>query len=89
MLEGMDERFQWCFDDVDLCLRIGQELRKKCVVSSKAILTHFENYSTLKNPTNLKPSFPAAFELLKQKYKGQLRADLGDYKLDLGRYNQC
>lgn len=85
-LNGMDEEFHWCFDDVDLCLRINQELRKKCVVSSKAILTHIENYTTLKNPSNLKPSFQNAHKRLKEKHAGQLRSDIGDYRLDIGRY---
>jgi GT2 family glycosyltransferase len=85
-LEGMDERFEWCFDDVDLCLRIGQTLKKKCVYAEAAKLIHYENYSTLKNPTELKPKFPAAFELLKQKFIGQLRPDIQFYQMDYGKY---
>jgi GT2 family glycosyltransferase len=85
-LGGMDERFQWCFDDVDLCLRITQQLKKKCVYCHSARLIHYENFSTLKNPTELKPNLKEALPLLMQKFAGQLKIDSGTYQMDYGRY---
>ena len=85
-LGGMDENFHWCFDDVDLCLRATQELGKLCVYCVDAKLIHIENYSTLKNPTNLKPNFPMAFERLKNKFQHNLRGDIQFYQGEYGEY---
>lgn len=82
----MDENFHWCFDDVDLCLRVTQELGKLCVYCVDAKLIHIENYSTLKNPTNLKPNFPMAFERLKNKFQHNLRGDIQFYQGEYGEY---
>lgn len=84
-LNGMDEQFQWCFDDVDLCLRMGTELKKLCVTSSESKLVHIENFSTLKNPTNLKPSFQTAWPLLRKKHQRNLYSDWKNYLFDYGR----
>lgn len=85
-LGGMDESFNWCFDDVDLCLRVTQELKKLCVYTPDAQLVHLENYSTLKNPTELKPNFPDAFQKLKAKFKNNLKSDLMFYQAEYGEY---
>lgn len=85
-LGGMDERFNWCFDDVDLCLRITQTLKKKCVFAKDAHLVHIENYSTLKNPTELKPKFREASILLRQKFVGSIKPDTWLYQMDYGKY---
>lgn len=85
-LNGMDEKFNWCFDDVDLGIRINQELKKKCVYSCDSQLVHIENYSTLKNPTNLKPNLREAFVYLKQKHGKNLKSDSFYYTMDYGRH---
>lgn len=84
-LNGMDEDFQWCFDDVDLCLRIGTVLKKKCVVAAEAKLVHIENFSTLKNPTNLKPNFKDAWPLLRKKHGNDLKENWLNYTMDYGK----
>jgi len=84
-LGGMDEGFEWCFDDVDLCLRLGSELNKKCVTSSQAKLIHIENFSTLKNKTNLKPNFQSALKLIREKHKNNLPSDFNNYRMDYGK----
>ncbi len=44
-LNGFHEEFEWCFEDVDLCLRAGAHLDGACVVASKSRLLHLESQS--------------------------------------------
>lgn len=85
-LGGMDEKFQWAFDDVDLCLRIGQELKKKCIYCHEARLIHLENYTTLKNPSELKPNLRDAYKYINEKFAGQMKDDVWLYQADYGTY---
>ncbi len=81
-----DPIYEWCFDDVDLCLRARMEFKKNVVYCHQAKMTHLENYSVFKNPTNLKPNFGPSFKYLKQKFKHALQPDWDFYKMDYGTY---
>lgn len=85
-LGGMDERYEWAFDDVDLCLRINQDLKKKCIYCKDARLIHFENYSTLKNPTELKPNLRDAYRYINEKFNGHMKDDAWLYQSNYGEY---
>jgi GT2 family glycosyltransferase len=50
--KGMDEKFHWAFDDVDLCLSIKYNMKKKIVYCGKTNIFHEESASLKKNPTN-------------------------------------
>lgn len=50
--EGMDENFHWAFEDIDLCLSIGHNLKKKVVYCGKTNIFHEESASLKKNPVN-------------------------------------
>jgi GT2 family glycosyltransferase len=47
---GMDEGFKWAFEDIDMCLRIGET--EKIVYCGDTIVTHEESASLKKNPVN-------------------------------------
>lgn len=49
---GMDENYHWAFDDVDLCLSINYNLKKKIVYCGQTNIFHEESASLKKNPTN-------------------------------------
>jgi GT2 family glycosyltransferase len=49
-VNGFDENFSWAFDDVDLCLKIGQT--KKIAYCGKTNIFHEESASLKKNPVN-------------------------------------
>lgn len=50
--QGMDENYHWAFDDVDLCLSIGVNQKKKVVYCGKTNISHEESASLKKNPAN-------------------------------------
>ncbi len=50
---GMDEKYHWAFDDVDLCLSIKYNLNKKIVYCGNTNIYHEESASLKKNPSNL------------------------------------
>jgi GT2 family glycosyltransferase len=81
-----DPVYEWCFDDVDLCLRARIEYKKNVVYCAQAKMIHIENYSVSKNPTNLKPSYSPSFNHLKNKFKHLLQADSDLYKMNYGLY---
>jgi len=48
---GMDEGFHWAFEDIDLCLKIG-ELGKKIAYCGSTEIFHEESATLKKNPVN-------------------------------------
>lgn len=51
-IKGMDEKYHWAFDDVDLCLSIKYNMEKKIVYCGKTNIFHEESASLKKNPAN-------------------------------------
>lgn len=51
-LNGMEEKFSWAFDDIDLCLNIKYKQNKKIVYCGKTNISHDESASLKKNPVN-------------------------------------
>ena len=52
-IKGMDEKYQWAFDDVDLCMSIGYNMKKKIVYCGKNQVFHESSASLKKNPCNM------------------------------------
>lgn len=48
---GMDEKFHWAFEDIDMCLRIGA-LGRHIVYCGETTIFHEESASLKKNPVN-------------------------------------
>lgn len=51
-VQGMDEQFHWAFDDVDLCLSVGINMKKKIVYCGQTNIFHESSASLKKNPAN-------------------------------------
>jgi GT2 family glycosyltransferase len=83
---GMRNEYPWCFDDVELCFRMLKEHGKISITEPQAQLMHFENTTTLKNPTELKPSYPQALKLLQRDHKDMLESNWEVYKMDANIY---
>lgn len=49
---GMDENYHWAFDDVDLCLAINYNMKKKIVYCGNTNISHEESATLKKNPAN-------------------------------------
>jgi len=49
---GMDENFQWAFDDIDLCLSAKYNMEKKIVYCGSTNIFHEESASLKKLPSN-------------------------------------
>jgi GT2 family glycosyltransferase len=49
---GMDENFHWAFDDVDLCLAIKYNMKKKIVYCGNTNIFHEESATLKRNPAN-------------------------------------
>jgi GT2 family glycosyltransferase len=72
--KGMDEKYHWAFDDVDLCLSIKYNLNKKIVYCGQTNIFHEESATLKKNPVNkLFMSHNANY--LRDKWKGRYLAD--------------
>jgi GT2 family glycosyltransferase len=82
---GMDEKYHWAFDDVDLCLSIKYNLGKKIVYCGSTDIFHEESGSLKKNPVNklfLTPNLQYMFG----KWKGRYVIDQDIYTKD-SRHN--
>lgn len=49
---GMDEQYFWSFEDIDLCLAVKYNLKKKIMYCGKTNAFHEESASLKKNPMN-------------------------------------
>jgi GT2 family glycosyltransferase len=85
---GFSEEFTWCFDDVELCLKVRNLLKKNCAISCDAGLMHIENYTVLKNPSELSPkagNVQENFDRLMKKWGPEICHDIEFYQADYGR----
>lgn len=73
---GFDTNFHWCYDDVDLGLKITHQLGKPAVVPAKVQLVHHESWS------NAKPTPYEALRLLRKKHKDVMTDDYWQYVMD-------
>lgn len=84
-INGMDEKFHWAFDDVDLCLFINIVLNKKIVYCGETNIYHEESASLKKNPVN-KIFLTQNMLLLRKKWIYKWNTDLIKYFKDVN-YN--
>lgn len=85
---GFNETFTWCYDDVDLCLAVRTILKKDCVLSSDAGLVHIENFTVIKNPTDISPkagNVKENFDRLMKRWGDAIAVDLEFYQSDYGK----
>ena len=73
---GMDESYFYCFDDIDLCLRINNKLKKTCVYCPEALLIHDEGIS---KDGKLNPKFKENIETFRSRCAGMYFNDLEFY----------
>jgi GT2 family glycosyltransferase len=71
-----DENYNWCYDDVDLCMRLTHYLGKPSVVAKDSKLIHHESWS------KAKPANYDALRRLKAKFKDTIKGDYWFYNLD-------
>lgn len=76
---GMDERYHWAFDDVDLCLSIKYNQGKKIIYCGETNIFHEESASLKKNPTN-KLFMNQNTNYLHGKWAGRYDIDFDIYK---------
>jgi len=79
--KGMDEKYHWAFDDVDLCLCIKYNLEKNIIYCGSTNIFHEESSSLKKVPTN-KLFMPNNVNLLTSKWYGRYTCDLLNYQND-------
>lgn len=84
-INGMDENYHWAFDDVDLCLSIHHNMKKKIVYCGNTNIFHEESATLKKNPTN-KLFLPHNASYLKQKWGKRFILDQDTYTKDT-KYN--
>jgi GT2 family glycosyltransferase len=85
---GFCDDYNWCYDDVDLCLRVRYGLKKDCAVAMRAGLIHIENWTVRKNKSSLSPKHNVAldsYKLLMSRWEPFIVKDMGLYQADYGR----
>lgn len=71
---GMDEKYFWCFEDIDAALSIKYNLGKKVMYCGSTIIYHEESASLKKNPVN-KLMMPHNVKRFKTKWSGRYKLD--------------
>lgn len=80
-IAGMDESYHWAFDDVDLCLSIKYNLKKKIVYCGGTKIFHEESASLKKNQVN-KLFLTHNLQYLFGKWQGRYAIDQEAYTKD-------
>jgi GT2 family glycosyltransferase len=76
---GMDEKYHWGFDDVDLCLSIKYNMNKDIVYCGNTNIYHEDSASLKKTPTN-KLFLNHNLNHLKEKWNDKCYSDYDFYK---------
>jgi GT2 family glycosyltransferase len=77
----MNEEYQWCFEDIDMCLDIKYLQNKKIVCCAKTNITHHESATLQKNPVN-KMFMGHNVKTFKKNWDGKYKLDYFDYTKD-------
>ena len=80
-INGLDENFVWCFDDVDACLSIKYNQNKKIVYCGETNISHEESLTLKTNPVN-KLFMTHNVNIFQKKWKGKYINDLDRYTND-------
>lgn len=76
---GFDENYYYCYEDVDLCLKLKDQLKKRCVYTPTAQLIHHEGISgTFKNHPKLQENI----KVFRDKWTGKYLNDYDFYIKD-------
>lgn len=78
---SMDEKFQWCFEDIDTCLDIVYNQNKKIVYCGNVNIFHEESASLKKNPVN-KLYLSHNLAHFNYKWNKKINVDYGIYSKD-------
>jgi len=82
---GLCEGLIWCFDDIDACLSIATNQRKKIVYCGETNIFHDESASLKENPVN-KLFMDYNVKFFSSKWKGRYLNDLEKYSTN-SKYN--
>lgn len=77
-LHGLDELYQWCFEDISACLSIKYDMNKKILYCGNTSFIHEESATLKKNPVNKL--------FMNHNVKHFLNKWQGKYTNDLDRY---
>lgn len=73
---GLEEKYWYCYEDIDLCLKVKEQLKKHCVFLPDAQLIHDEGIS--KDGKN-NPKFEHNIKTFRDKWAGKYLNDLDFY----------
>jgi GT2 family glycosyltransferase len=84
-VNGMNESFFWAFEDIDMCLKIGQLKKNNIAYCGTSFIYHEESASLKKNPVN-KMHLNNNVSLFQKIWFGKYKIDHDDY-LKNSNYN--
>lgn len=81
---GFDPIYYFCYEDVDLCLKITHNLKKKIVYSANSIIRHAESSTQRKFVTSGNRQ-KAGIQAFKEKWMKRIQVDMPMYSSDPNR----
>ena len=77
----MDERYNWAFDDISMCLDVKYRQGKRILYCGKTRISHFESLTLSKNKCNIM-YMNSNVQLVKKQWGKFYRLDYYDYRND-------
>jgi GT2 family glycosyltransferase len=77
-VDGFDPIYYFCYEDVDLCLKVGYNLKKKILYAADAIVYHRESVTQKKYKTGGKLQ-KDGIDVFKKRWKGTVVVDMPDF----------
>lgn len=78
-LDGFDTIYHFCYEDVDICLRIGRDLNKKILYAANALVYHDESITQKKHTTHGEKQ-RAGIEEFKRRWMNRVEKDFHTFR---------
>jgi len=78
---GFDPIYYFCYEDVDLCLKVGKTLNKKILYAANAVLLHAESITQKKHKTTGEKQ-QIGIRAFKERWMGEVNIDFSKLQKD-------
>jgi len=86
-VKGFDPIYYFCYEDVDLCLKVKHNLKKRILYAANAVVYHAESITQKKHKTAGEKQ-QAGIKVFKERWMSRVERDFGGYQQEFNKGRQ-